>query len=85
MVTDRGLVLTTLAAQPEMQIAAMTAKSLPMRSPRSGFECCDHLTTFDEERTAVMRELNESAREIDAPRRDATLGARLRKSLAAAT
>lgn len=42
------------------------------------------IKALDEERTAVMRELNESAREIDAPRRDATLGAKLRKSLAAA-
>lgn len=42
------------------------------------------IKALDEERTAVMRELNEAAAEIDAPRRDATLGARLRKSLAAA-
>lgn len=42
------------------------------------------IKALDEERTAVMRELNDAAREIDAPRRDATLGAKLRKSLAAA-
>ncbi|MBQ0917430.1 hypothetical protein KBW71_03175 [Hydrogenophaga aromaticivorans] len=42
------------------------------------------IRALDEERTAVMQELNESAAEIDAPRRDATLGAKLRKSLAAA-
>lgn len=42
------------------------------------------IKALDEERTAVMRELNEAAEEIDAPRRDATLGAKLRKSLAAA-
>lgn len=40
------------------------------------------IKALDEERTEVMRELNEAAAEIDAPRRDATLGAKLRKSLA---
>lgn len=42
------------------------------------------IKALDEERTAVMRDLNEAAAEIDAPRRDATLGAKLRKSMAAA-
>lgn len=42
------------------------------------------IKALDEERTEVMRDLNEAAAEIDAPRRDATLGAKLRKSLAAA-
>jgi len=42
------------------------------------------IKALDEERTAVMRDLNEAAAEIDAPRRDATLGEKLRKSLAAA-
>ncbi|HSV44616.1 MAG TPA: LPD38 domain-containing protein [Ramlibacter sp.] len=44
----------------------------------------ESIRALDEERTAVMRDLNEAAAEIDAPRRDATLGARLRKSMAAA-